>query len=54
MAIIAAVIQDEMLVECPEVEAVVTAKWLAPNMRTAMQELVEDVVPMTVDVTHGP
>ena len=54
MASIAAVNQDEILVECPEADAVVTAEWLAPNMTTAMQELVEDVVPIPVGVTHGP
>jgi hypothetical protein len=32
---------------------VVTAESLAQNMMMAMQELVEDVVPITVEVAYG-
>jgi DNA polymerase I-like protein with 3'-5' exonuclease and polymerase domains len=42
------------LAECPEADAEATAEWLTRHMTTAMQELVGDVVPITVDVTHGP
>jgi hypothetical protein len=54
MAINTAVIQDESLFECPEVDAVVKVEWLAQNMTAAMQELVEDVVPIPVEVAYGP
>jgi DNA polymerase-1 len=49
-----AVVHDEILAECPEADAEASAEWLARHMSTAMQELVGDLVPMTVDVTHGP
>jgi DNA polymerase I len=49
-----AVVHDEILAECPEADAESTAEWLARYMTTAMQELVGDVVPIRVDVTHGP
>jgi DNA polymerase I len=49
-----AVVHDEILAECPEADAEVTTEWLARHMTTAMKELVEDMVPMTVDVTHSP
>jgi DNA polymerase-1 len=48
-----AVVHDEILAECPETDAEATAEWLARHMTTAMQELVGDVVPITVDVTRG-
>jgi DNA polymerase I len=49
-----AVVHDEILAECPEADAEATAEWLARHMTAAMQELVGDVVPIAVDVTHGP
>jgi DNA polymerase I len=49
-----AVVHDEILAECPEADAETTTDWLARHMTTAMQELVGEVVPITVDVTHGP
>jgi DNA polymerase-1 len=49
-----AVVHDEILAECPEADAEATAHWLARHMTAGMQELVGDVVPITVDVTHGP
>jgi DNA polymerase I-like protein with 3'-5' exonuclease and polymerase domains len=49
-----AVIHDEILAECPEADAEATAAWLARHMTAAMQELVGDVVPITVEVMCGP
>ena|SRR5215218_9273236 len=49
-----AVVHDELLAECPEADAESTAQWLARHMTAAMQEMVGDEVPTTVDVTHGP
>jgi DNA polymerase-1 len=49
-----AVVHDEILAECPEADAEATAQWLARHMTAGMQELVGDVVPITVDVTPGP
>jgi DNA polymerase I-like protein with 3'-5' exonuclease and polymerase domains len=48
-----AVVHDEILAECPESDAEATSQWLTRHMTAAMQELVGDVVPMTVDVTRG-
>jgi DNA polymerase-1 len=49
-----AVVHDEILAECPEVDAEATSQWLTRHMTAAMQELVGDVVPITVDVMRGP
>jgi DNA polymerase-1 len=49
-----AVVHDEILAECPETDAEATAQWLTRHMTAAMQELVGDAVPMTVEVTRGP
>jgi DNA polymerase I len=48
-----AVVHDEILAECPEEDAEATAQWLTSHMSAAMQTLVGDVVPITVEVKIG-
>jgi DNA polymerase I len=48
-----ATVHDEILAECPEEVAAETAQWLVRHMTSAMQELVGDRVPISVEATSG-
>jgi DNA polymerase-1 len=48
-----AVVHDELVAECPIEAAEATAAWLQTHMQTAMQELVQDAVPIEVETTIG-
>ena len=48
-----ACIHDEVVVACPIEQQVETATWLQCHMHTAMQEIVQDHVPIEVETTIG-
>ena len=48
-----ACIHDEVVVECPIAQQAETTAWLQRHMRTAMQEIVQDLVPIEVKTTVG-
>src|SRR4029453_14609917 len=46
-------VHDELVVECPAPQAEETAAWLHKHMQVAMEEVVEQKVPIEVEVHVG-
>jgi DNA polymerase-1 len=48
-----AVVHDEIVAECPVEAAEQTARWLQQHMAATMTEILQDAVPVVVDITIG-